>query len=77
MLGEVGTRVPGREQQASKRVTHPIAEIVAVDSCPFSVLEDAVFCRLLQDAYPWYTRPAHPTLSRAALPSLYRLPGTM
>lgn len=70
MLGDVGSRQPeGCGHQASRRITHLIAEMFALDVHLFSTIH---FHRFLQDAYPWYTSPAQTTLSWSMMVLLYR-----
>lgn len=44
----------------------------SLDSCPFSMIKDIGFCRILQDTFPCYMPSARTTLSSTVMPSLYR-----
>jgi len=54
-----------------KRVTERIAEMIALDSQPFSIVEDTGFLRLLAHVSPRYITPSRKYFSDKIIPEMY------
>ena len=54
-----------------KKITNWIAEMMALDSQPFSIVEDAGFLRLLANVYPKYVMPSRKYFSEKIIPAIF------
>ena len=59
------------DHPVAQRITHFIAEMMALDCQPFSVVEDQGFVRLLNHLQPRYQLPGHKYFSSTMIPQLY------
>jgi len=55
----------------AKGITHRIAEMIAVDLQPFSVVEDVGFCRLMAELEPRYVLPSQRYFSEVIIPGIH------
>ena len=56
-----------------KKITNWIAEMMALDSQPFSIVEDAGFLRLLANVCPRYVMPSRKYFSEKNIPRIFIL----
>ena len=56
-----------------KKITNWIAEIMALDSQPFSIVEDAGFLHLLANVCPKYVMPLRKYFSEKIIPGIFLL----
>ena len=61
----------GPDHPRAKGITHRIAEMIAVDLQPFSVVEDVDFCRLMAELEPRYVLPSRRYFSEVIIPSMH------
>ena len=54
-----------------KKITNWIAEMMALDSQPFSIVEDAGFLRLLANVCPKYVMPSRKYFSEKIIPAIF------
>ena len=59
------------EHPQHKKVTNWIAEMMALDSQPFSIVEDAGFLRLLANVCPKYVMPSRKYFSEKIIPDIF------
>ena len=59
------------EHPQHKKVTNWIAEMMALDSQPFSVVEDAGFLCLLANVWPKYVMPSRKYFSEKIIPDIF------
>ena len=59
------------DHPVAQRITHFIAEMMALDCQPFSIVEDQVFVRLLNHLQPRYQLPSRKYFSSTMIPQLY------
>ena len=55
----------------AKSITYRIAEMIAVDFQPFSLVKDIGFCRLMAEIEPRYVLPSRRYFSDMIIPSIY------
>lgn len=55
----------------AKVLSHRIAEIMAVDLQPFSIVNDPGFCRLMKEAEPRYVIPSRKYFSEVLIPQVH------
>lgn len=55
----------------AKELTYRVAEMIAIDLQPFSIVEDVGFCRLIADLEPRYYLPSRRYLSEVVIPEIY------
>ena len=55
----------------SKLLSHRIAEMMAVDLQPFSIVDDPGFCRLMKAAEPRYVIPSRKYFSEVLIPEIH------
>ena len=55
----------------AKEITHRLAEMIAIDLQPFSIVEDIGFCRLMANLEPRYSLPSRRYLSEVVIPEIH------
>ena len=55
----------------AKAITNCVAEMMATDLQPFSIVSDVGFCRLLAEFEPRYVLPSRQHLSEVLIPEIY------
>ena len=55
----------------AKELTYRLAEMIAIDLQPFSIVEDVGFCRLMADLEPRYALPSRCYLSDVVVPEIH------
>ncbi|XP_063283956.1 zinc finger BED domain-containing protein 4-like [Pelobates fuscus] len=68
----VGFHFRDMSKQQSNKITHLIAQLIAVGGVSFSTIEGEPFKHLIQALVPQYVIPTRSNFSRIIIPSLYR-----
>ena len=73
MLAEVKENKEARtyDHPQHKKITNWIAEMMAIDSQPFSIVEDAGFLRLIANVCPKYVMPSRKYFSEKIIPDIF------
>lgn len=70
-LSDVVKRKQPLPPQKTAALTRKIAEMIALDMQPYSIVEDKGFKAVIQEAVPGYNLPSRTTFSRDVVPRLY------